>query len=238
MQHNSFVSSQHARISPYDKKIIELRGVIEKTAKELQNIVEAKDQASRDLTTTIERKADIERTIRKLEEAMKEAQNALTEVIEKRTSFLNSVKIELKKERQALKEAEELLTATNDKIGELMPIVKELQEFISKESDARERYLETESHLILADKKHKKISALAEAESAEMKEKRESLEGLKNYVADLYGKLITYSKVAKETVEFVNEALKGNVPLRFEIPPGEKEITVDFESFTTNKLKQ
>ena len=52
---------------------------------------------------------------------------------------------------------------------------------------------------------------------------------MKSYISNLYGKLASYTRVAKETLEYVNKHLEETgTPLVFRVPEGEKiEINVD-----------
>ncbi len=233
---NTFASNLKSRTSPYEKKILELRGLIQTEAKNYQNVLEAKDIALKEIKDTREEKSRIEGVISKLEKKQAEAEEALKQTIEKKTAFVESTKVELKKEKKALKETTDILSETSEKVSELMPVVKEIEKFLSKESDARERFLRAETIFITAKEKTEKIVNQAQKEKAEVKEKHDSFEGLKTYVTKLYGKLAIYVKVATETLEYVNETLeKKEVPLRFEIPEGEKILKVGFDNFNKQK---
>lgn len=221
-----------SRISPYEKKISELRGLIETEAKNYQNVLESKDIALKEIADTRKEKARIETVISDLLIEQTEAEEALKQTIEKKTAFVESTKVELKKEKQALKETTDILSETSQKVSELLPVVKEIETFISKESDARERFLQAENIFITSKQKTEKIVSQAKKEKDEVIEKTKSLDTLKTYVSKLYGKLATYVVVAKETLEYVNETLeKKEIPLQFEIPDGEEILKIGFDNF-------
>lgn len=221
-----------SRTSPYEKKILELRGLVETEAKNYQNALEAKDIVLKEIRETREEKSRIEGVIAKLQIQKAEEQEALKQTIEKKTAFVDSIKVELKKEKTALKETTDILSETSEKISELLPVVKEIEGFISKESDARERFLQAETIFNTSKVKTEKIVGEAQKEKAELEEKRQSFEGLKTYVSDLYGKLASYVVVAKETLTFVNETLEQKeIPLEFEIPDGKDILTIGFDNF-------
>lgn len=221
-----------SRTSPYEKKILELRGLIQTEAKNYQNILEAKDIALKEIRDIREDKSRIEGVITKLQIQKTEEEDALKQTIAKKTAFIESAKTELKKEKAALKETTDILSETSEKVLALMPAVKDIETFISKESNAREKFLQAETIFNTSKSKTEKIVGEAQKEKAELEEKRQSYEGLKTYVSDLYGKLASYVVLAKETLNYVNETLKQKeIPLEFEIPDGKEILTVGFDNF-------
>ncbi len=228
----NFAPTIKSRINPYEKKILELRSVIETEAKNLQNIVEGKENAIRETEQARKEKSRIEGVISNLKIDQKEADEALQETISRKTKFIESTKTELKKEKGALKETTNILEETSAKISALMPVVREIETFLGKESNARERFLQAESIFVTSKEKTEKIVRKAQKERIEAEEKIKSLDGIKTYVSDLYGKLASYVRVATETLEYVNETLeKKEVPLQFEIPEGEKVLKIEFNNF-------
>lgn len=227
-----FTSPKASRTSPYEKKILELRGLVQTEAKNYQNVLEAKDIALKEIRETREEKSRIEGVIAKLEKQKTEEEDALKQTIAKKTAFIESAKTELKKEKAALKETTDILSETSERVSELMPVVKEIETFISKESDARERFLQAETIFKTSKAKTEKIVGEAQKEKAELEEKRQSYEGLKTYVSDLYGKLASYVVLAKETLNYVNETLEQKeIPLEFEIPDGEEILKINIDNF-------
>lgn len=227
-----FTSPKASRTSPYEKKILELRGLVQTEAKNYQNVLEAKDIALKEIRETREEKSRIEGVITKLQTQKAEEEEALKQTIDKKTAFVDSIKVELKKEKTALKQTTDILSETSQKVAELMPVVKEIEAFISKESDARERFLQAETIFNTSKTKTEKIIGVAQKEKADLEEKRQSFEGLKTYVSDLYGKLASYVVLAKETLNYVNDTLaQKEIPLEFEIPDGQEILKINIDNF-------
>lgn len=225
------LSTIKSRISPYERKILELRGLVAEEAKKLQNVIESKDSALKAVREAGEEKSRIERLISKITQDQKEAEEALLETISRKTKFIESSKSELKREQTALEDTRLILTETSQKVSELMPVVKELEIFITKESDARERFLQAETIFHTSKEKAEKIISKIETEKSEIEEKRQSFEGFKTYVSNLYGKLASYVKVAEQTIEYVNQTLaEKGTPIQFEIP-SEEIINISINDF-------
>lgn len=216
----------------YESKVLELRGMVEGEAKKLQDILDSKALYLGELSVLAERKSKLLRQLNGLEAQIREADAALSQTIDRKAQFINSAKVELAKERGALNGARKLFVKTNAQVKGITVVVNELAAFVSKESNARERWLAEQGKLNASEKKRAKIMSEMEKKRLSIEEEKKSLDEMKTYVSNLYGKLATYTKIAKETIEQVNKALEDKVPLRFELPPGEKEIKVEFDTFS------
>lgn len=213
----------------YDAKAAELRSLIETEAKKLQNITESKDIALRELKELTEKKTTLNHQIAVLESKNKEAEDHLAGMVEKENKTIDSLKAEWKKERARLEENQNLLISANKKLEALSGVVGEIEDFIQKESNARERYLEQHRKLVEVEEKQNKLALDITQKTQWLEEEKRSMDITKEYLKGLYGKLATYVVVAKETVEQVNEALKENVPLHFGSPG--KVVQIDFDNF-------
>lgn len=216
----------------YEKKILELHGKVTAEAKNLQDVLDSKMTLQRECSEQAERKARLFRELNSLEAKVKEKEEYLNEFTQKKYTVIESTKRELNKEKESLKETKKLSVKLSEQVNNLLPVVKEFQDFVAKEADARLRYLEEKKKLNASEKKHTKIMSEIENERKLIAEENKSLDGIKTYLTDFYGKIATYTRVAKETIEQVNEALENKVPLYFELPPGEKEIKVEFSNFS------
>lgn len=215
----------------YDKKVAELVSMVESKAKELQNVTEAKDVAILEVRQLGERKAALGKVLVVLEGKIKEAQEHLDQTVAREGHFVSSVKVELKKEKDSLKEVSETLEKTTERVNEMSPIAKELEQFLEKESTAQAKWLEAEKKLNASVKQYLDMKAQADADREDIAKQNQAQDAYKNYLTDFYGKLATYVRVAKETVEWVDEELeKRGVPVRFDLPPGEI-MQIDFNNF-------
>ena len=216
--------------SPYEKKIQELQGLVQAEAKRLQNIVDEEEYHKGQIRELAEKKSALNLTIGRMEKSSKEKEEYLSELIQKKYSVIESTKRELNKEKESLKETSKSLAQLSEKMEAILPVVKELQEFIVKESGVQARYVEERKKLGTLEKKHKKISEETEKEKQELQEREESYNTMKTYTTNLYGKLATYVKVAEETLKYVNKELEErNVPIQFGLP-GEV-LQIDLNNF-------
>jgi len=87
---------------PYELKILELQKQVEAEAKNLQNIIEAKDSSLRDIQTVVERKSSLLLQINNLDNEIKQKKIHLQETIDKKNDVISSTKIELEKEKKSL----------------------------------------------------------------------------------------------------------------------------------------
>lgn len=215
--------------SPYDAKIKELHGLVVAEAQKLQKATEAKENVLREIHELIIRKTNLCQQLNKLTNDIQAAQGNLEQTIKRENTFVDSVKKELQSEQFKTKAASITLGEITDSINQLLPVVKELREFVIKESDTRLKYLTERRKLEIVKLEKNKIDADIIAEKEKLIDKGKSLDAMKTYLVELYGKVASYTKSAKETLEYVNEELeKKDVPLRFDVPPGEiVTITID-----------
>lgn len=219
----------------YDKKVAELVSRVEAKAKELQNVTEAVDLAILEVRQLGERKATLGKVLNDLEAKIKGAQEHLSQVIDREQHFVDSVKKELTKEKSALKETTEILEKTTERINEMSPIAKQLEQFLKNESNAQAKWLEAEKKLNGSVKKYLDMKAQADADREDIAKQNQAQDAYKEYLEDLYGKLATYVRVAKETVEWVDQELEERgVPVRFDLPPGEI-MQIDFNNFNQKR---
>lgn len=216
----------------YDKKVAELRTLVEKEAKNLHDVLDSKILATSEVKELGERKATLGRILIDLETRIKEKQEGLDQLIEKELVVPQSIAAETKKESVSLLERKESLDKINESIKELNPVAVELEDFIKKESNARLRYIEESKKADDSEKKYKEFLTKTQQERASFENKNKELDAYKNYLVDLYGKMASYVGVMRETLEYVNEELKKtNTPIKFNLPPGEI-IEIDFNNFT------
>lgn len=202
--------------------IYKLKGLVEEEAKRLKEAGDAKNEALRGIDLLTNERNKIKAQIEELEKENHEAKVTINEL----------AKNELAKEKKSLEVTGEFLTAYTEELAYLDKVEKELTEFISKEADAKERYLLAEKELNDAKTQKREIFELIAEEKEKIEIKNKELDGLKAYVSELYGKLATYVRVANDTIQHVNEKLKANkIPLQFDLPP--KEITkINIDNFT------
>ncbi len=167
-----------------------------------------------------------------LEKNKKEEQRALDEVIERKTKFLDTTKQDLKKEKESLEVIQGFIRQKVQEIEDLTRVSKELKEFIVKKSEVKVEYLEIKDGLGALKKEYQETIITLQKEKEEVRESQRSLDGTKTYLSDLYGKLVAYTNVAKETLEYVNKHFeKTGTPLIFKIPKGEI-LEIDIDNFT------
>ena len=201
----------------YTKKVEELAKKVNEEAKKLQDIEDSKIIALTDLQTLIQRKDNLNKVIKNLEDKIKEKQGELGQTIDKKTKFIETAKAELLKERKNLTEIRQLLSSANEQLDAIMPVMVELKDFIAKESNAKIRFIEQEKKIAEYKKEEVRIATTIEKSKAEIETDRKSVEDMKVYVTDLYGKIATYTVMANKTLEFVNKEIKKNgVPIGFE----------------------
>jgi chromosome segregation ATPase len=215
----------------YEKKTAELRSRVEEQAKILQNTVEAKDNALREVQSLGERKSELRKELASIENQIAEARLNLHNEIQARTKYIESAKVELEKEKVALAEVGKEVIAERDKLAELKRITEELSKFISSASQAREDYLGAKGKLDEAVRTEKEIMFKVSKEKAEMSQEKQDLDNFKTYVINFYGRLGTYHQLVRQITEHLHQLLKENkVPMQFGLPP-DRITKVPFEEF-------
>lgn len=222
-------------LSPEKRKLAELRTEIKTGNKVIQDIEQLKESSLPELKTLAERKSLLVGEIEALKNKKLAEQETLDEIIEKQTTFVNSIQREIEKEKTTLSEVRKVLKQTIDEMDNLLTVSRELKNFINQESDARIRYLEARSKLDITEQERNQILTQVDKEKKELTDKQKNLEGIKTCVTELYGKLAMYVMTAQDTIEYVNEHLKQTgTPIVFGLPQGEM-IEVDLDNF--NELK-
>lgn len=215
----------------YDKKIEELHKLIAEEAKKLQNVIDERDFLLLEIKNLSSRKTALGRVIADLETQTKEKQEVLNQLVLRETSFINSAKVELNKEKSSLEEFKKLREKLQEELQGLNKVTSELNRFIQKEGDIKQRYLQEKEKLQQTETKTKEITIKTSEELEKLDRKNKELDIYKQYLTDLYGRIASYIKVAEESVIFVNEFMEKNqVPMKFELPPGEI-ISIDFNNF-------
>lgn len=218
-------------LSPYEKKIAELHDEVSKEAKLLQDVRELKESELKEIALLRERKAQNTILNFRLEGEINLSKEELETTIETKGKFLNESERELREkieEEKMLKGSIEELKKNAEEMGS---VVGELQTFIERENQAREKWLSEQEKLSKAKTERLEISQKNEKEEAELLVRNKEFDVYKEKMKDFYGKIATYVVVARETIKQVNEALEKNTPIRFQLPPNEKELKVYFDSF-------
>jgi len=215
----------------YDRKVAELQEMVAKEAKKLQDTVDVRDAVILEMKQLSNHKTIMLRGIAGLDEEIKKKTNILNQLIVTEESYISSSKKELNKEKESLVNTKHQLSELTDKLSELNLVAKEINQFIELEADARNKYLEEKEKLEISKRTSKKISENVTKALEKADKKNRELDNYKQYIADLYGKLATYVRVARETVETANSYFKENgVPIEFGLPPGEI-VKIDFDKF-------
>lgn len=215
----------------YEAKTAELRGLVELEAKKLQDVIEERDSCLREVRTLADRKDSLMRQLGNLEKSIQEAEQALTQTIDQKTKFVDTAKVELQKEKKSLGNIQAVLTKTLEEIEEITIVSREIKEFMLKESDARLRWLSEKQRLNESKKEYEERMKTLKQQELSTKENKKELEDLKTYLTDFYGKIASYTKSAKETLEYINEHFeKTGTPLHFRIPEGEV-LQIDIDNF-------
>ena len=203
----------------YELKIFELRGQVEAEAKNLQNIQESKEFSFREVQALSEKKSRLKDVIDRMEEQIGDKEGVFKGIIEKKTGFLESAKHELKDEKNRLMKVQRVFQKTTEDLENLTRVANELRKFVIESSQIRAIYPEESRKLQKARDEYQKTISLTEKEKEEAQREKKEADEMKEYVNNLYGKLATYTKVAKETLEYVNKSLKETgVPIHFDVP--------------------
>lgn len=212
----------------YDKKVGELNKLVQIEAKKLQDVVDQKISIERDIQGLVQRKGSLKKAIDELERWIAEKNQSLTGLIKTEQHFISNAKQELKKETVALKEAQDKLEVVKATVEGLEKTASELKGFIEKAEQARRQYILRTSALNQVDKRLYEAEEKIKAYNDQRQKDQKALDDYKTYLSDFYGKVASYVVVAKETVEYVNEALANKVPLHFQVPEGTiLEINLD-----------
>lgn len=215
----------------YQEKTAELRKMVETEAKNLQDIIDAKESALLEVRTLGERKVLLNKTLLDLEKKTEETQEFLEQLIKKNANYSEQAKQDYDRDQEKIKGNKDLLSKIDSKLEYLFKVSSEVGSFIGRESDSREKYLVQRDKLDKAEAKFKEIEHKLDLERKEIEQGKRELDVTKKYLTELYGKVATYVKVMEETIELVNESLKNNeVPIHFNLPKN-KVLEVDFDNF-------
>ena len=209
---------------PYELKIFELQGQIEAKAKELQNVNEAVDLSRQEIKSIAERKSLLQSQIDKFEKQLKDKEDILQKIIERKKTVIEYSTQKLIDNRESLKKAQIVLHKVTKDLKGLTRVSIELQEFITKNSKVQKEYSKITFKLNQTTAEYDKVSTKIKKEKAEVQKEKQELSELESNVQDLRGKLATYVGVAQKTLEYVNKHLEETgTPLKFQVP----EINID-----------
>ena len=216
------LASKKSRFEPsaYEKKIAELHLKVADEAKKLQKAIEAKDAALREISDLGERKARLLKQIAGLEEEANLEHKRLEHEIELRNSFIESAKTELKREESKLASVAKNVEELTNQLKELEPVFKEVQGFITKEHNARIKFLETQEKLQKTEEKEKEIRKSIEEEKIALSIRQTELEGEYDQIKEFSGRLTQNLRHVREATEYLNKSLEERgVPLTYGLPP-------------------
>jgi chromosome segregation ATPase len=219
----------------YEKKHQELQSLVEKEAKKLQDVIDTREAAQLDIRLLAEKKVSLTKVLLDLQNEVQSTKDFLEELKEKNQRFTEEGKKAYDADQAKKIRNKELLEKITTTLNSSVKVASEVGEFIHKEADAREKYLEQRDKAEVSERNYEEAEAKLKREKAEIEAEKKQLDGTKKYISDLYGKVATYIKVMQETVEYVNEALAENgVPMHFNAPKG-KVIEVDFDNFNQER---
>lgn len=205
-----------------------LRTEVQKKEALIQSI---KSAYQNELITLEARKAQLKNKNLQLEQDVQYSAQLLEAEQVKQEEMVVSLKREQKQEQERLQVIKQTLEQLINQITELKPVAKELQNFVLRELKAREKYLTEQTKLNKAEQRYVVITKDITKQQAMIAEEKQAVDGMKDYAKDLYGRLASYVRVAKETIAYVNEELvKHNAPLRFS-PPPDNLLIVDMYNF-------
>jgi chromosome segregation ATPase len=220
----------------YDKKVEQLQKLVQEEAIKLQDVIDQRDEILLNIKELSNRKTALGGVIVDLEKRVKEKEEVLNQLMVKESSFVNSVKIEFNKEKSSLEEIKKIKEKAKEELQGLNKVTSELNEFIKKEGNVKQKYLEEEKKLHFTQKENKEKVLEVNEKLKEFERKNKEFDIYKQYLTDLYGRLASYVKVAQESIVYVNEFMIDNeVPMKFDLPPGEI-IKIDFNNFNNKRV--
>lgn len=217
----------------YEKKAAELRGMIEKEALALQDILSTKQTVQAEVDSLKAKKTDLLRIVGDIEIGITEKKKEFEDVRQKKETCLASIKEEAKKEGCILEQKRSEFAELIRKLESIRPVVGEMISFIQQEKDARTRYVRWEDELVKIEKRYGEISKRVKQTEQERAQQNKDLDSYKQYLVNLYGKLAAYTTTIREAAGQVNELMeKGGVPAEFESPPEVVKINLgNFEQY-------
>ena len=211
--------------NPYELKVKALQGMVQEEAQRLQNMVELKDSALREVRSLGARESELNKQSEKLGAEIKEKKLVLESIINTQTKYIESSKQELKKEEERLAFIRKEIETESLKLAEIQNAYKEIKGFFSKEEGAKIKYLEIQQKLITAQKEEEKINKELTQEKAEIEQQRKELDFSMEQMKEFSGHLTHNLNKVRMATEELNERLKtNNIPVRFGLPPTKMKI--------------
>lgn len=206
--------------SSYERKITELHFEIEKKAIELQDVVQTKEIALKEILLLGIRKSDIIKTISSLEKELEEKKNELNSLVERKENILASIKNETNKEKEKLEDTRKNLEFLTEKVNEFSSVASELDSFIKKEYQAKESYLKEQEKVNKLKEKYSNLLTETQKEKKEIEIQKEKLMKGKASMTDLFSKLSAYCYQVRQATIYLNKSLEERkVPLTYGLPP-------------------
>ena len=219
--------STTSTVVSYEDKTAELKSLVSQEAKNLQGFQELKETVVREIQALGEQKSTLLNTIYELREEALKAQDHLMDVKVRETGLVDTSKRELQENNSILGQIQRTIVSLQETAGDLQSVVSEIQAFIEKKKDARERYLSEQQRLSKAKELHKSVLAKTEKEKKEITNEKKEMDKSKKSIADMSSKLSRYASEVRLATKFLNEKLaEGGMPVEYELPP--KKITIPF----------
>ena len=194
---------------------------------ELQSVEAELRQFRSEVRKMSEQKAALILQLGLLADEEAKVKERLDKTMRRENMFIETAKAELQKEREVVKNVKREAREARDEESSLKKVVAEIESYVRKEARARTRWLAVQEKLGKAERRYATLTVSAKAKLRKINEEQKSLDGMKTYLTDFYGKIGSYVAFAERTLEKVNKALEGKVPTRFQIPPGD----VTFNNF-------
>lgn len=192
-----------------------------------ESFVSEKNRQKTEIANLMSLKNRLTERVMKLDLDVKNMEKELDKEVERKEQLTGSIKAEIKAEQARLDEAKMTLSDLTKKVENLQMVASELEEFVRQERDARIKYLETESALQTAEQKKKAALKIAKKEMEKITLEKKNLDNYKEKMSEFSGRLTASLGVVREATIQLNELLeKGEVPLRFSLPPNVKEINL------------
>lgn len=211
----------------YEKKISELRGLISEEAKRLQDVKELETSAKAEVERLHQSKSKLTETIEDLGVEIMKAEEQLSDLKERKLKLVEHYKQELNQEKQSLAQVKKKVDDLQSKIDKFQGVTQELQRFISKESQARQRYLQEQERLAVAQKEYRSVTDSTRKGLQILEQEKKEIDKSKKSIADMSGKLSVYASEVRLATIYLNKKLaEGKLPVRYEVPP--KKIKIPF----------
>ena len=210
------------------KSLSDLELKIKEAERALQETIQRKDQVFVPIKAERQKEKTKLHNIRE-ELKKKEAHRDLCELVEGKERVLLSIKEQTAQAKKKLTEMQNISQKASGELENLLRVSGELQKFVDGRDVIKKQFLEEQERLGKSRHEHTVITAETTKQKQEISQEKKELDTMREYVADFYGKVASYVRSAKETLEYVNEQLEEKgTPVTFRIPEGEiLEINID-----------